>query len=144
MPHETMIKVRYSDTDCSGVVHHANYLVFFEIARIDMVNKIGIDHSKLEAEGYFFAVVGGKQRYHAPALYGDELRVQTYLRSVSKIRINFEFKILRGEVSIATGETELLSLSRPPNPRPTPMSDEVLKKARQYVEPIESGTGAES
>src|ERR1700735_2370377 len=77
---EARVRVRYAETDQMGVVYHANYLIWFEVGRVEFIRQLGLDDKSMEQEeGCGIAVVDVSVRYKAPARYDDELVVQTRL-----------------------------------------------------------------
>jgi acyl-CoA thioester hydrolase len=93
---ETRVRVRYAETDQMGVVYHANYLVWFEIGRVEFIRQLGLDYKSMEREeGCGIAVVDVSARYKAPARYDDELIVQTRLLAARGPVIRFGYKIVR-------------------------------------------------
>ena len=104
--HVTSLRVRYAETDRMGVVYYANYLVYFEVARVEYLRAAGADYRALEEEGYLAPVVEARCRYHAPAYYDDLLRVETRLVDVRRARFGFDYRVLRGaDELIAAGHT---------------------------------------
>tara|TARA_B100000886_G_scaffold302464_1_gene232528 strand:- start:111 stop:509 length:399 start_codon:yes stop_codon:yes gene_type:complete len=86
--------VRYYETDKMGIVHHSNFLRYLEIARLEWLNKLGIDYSEIEKKGIILPVVDVNISYKQPARYGDTLRVQVFLKNRPKVTIDFEYKII--------------------------------------------------
>ena len=112
---EARVRVRYAETDQMGVVYHANYLVWFEIGRVELMRQRGLDYKRLEIkEGCFIAVVEATARYKAPARYDDELIVETTVKTVRGPVIRFGYRILRAEdgVLLCEGETVHVVLGR--------------------------------
>jgi acyl-CoA thioester hydrolase len=109
------VRVRYAETDQMGVVYHANYLVWFEVGRVELMRQRGIDYKRMETEdGCCIAVVEATARYKAPARYDDELIIATEVRSVRGPIIRFGYKILRAEdnLLLCEGETVHVVLGR--------------------------------
>jgi acyl-CoA thioester hydrolase len=105
---EARVRVRYAETDQMGVVYHSNYLVWFEIGRVELIRSMGLDYKRMEAEeGCGIAVVDVHVRYRAPARYDDELVVRTTLLAARGAVIRFGYKILRvaDGVLLCEGET---------------------------------------
>jgi acyl-CoA thioester hydrolase len=105
---ETRVRVRYAETDQMGVVYHANYLVWFEVGRVEFIRMLGLDYKSMEAdEGCGIAVVEATARYRAPARYDDELIVETSLLAARGSVIRFGYRILRvaDGVLLCEGET---------------------------------------
>jgi acyl-CoA thioester hydrolase len=104
---EARVRVRYAETDQMGVVYHSNYLIWFEIGRVELIRSMGLDYKQMEAEGCAIAVVDVHVRYRASARYDDELMVQTALLAARGAVIRFGYKILRIEdgLLLCEGET---------------------------------------
>jgi acyl-CoA thioester hydrolase len=106
--YETRVRVRYAETDQMGVVYHANYLIWFEVGRVELIRQLGLDYKRMEVEeGCGIAVVEASARYRAPARYDDELIVQTSLLAARGAVIRFGYKVLRAEdgLLLCEGET---------------------------------------
>src|ERR1700679_10179 len=94
----TRVRVRYAETDQMGVVYHANYLVWFEVGRVEFMRAHGLSYKEMEIEeGCMIAVVEATARYRAPARYDEELVVETRLQSARGTVIRFEYKVVRPE-----------------------------------------------
>jgi acyl-CoA thioester hydrolase len=112
---QTQLRVRYAETDQMGIVHHANYLVWFEIGRVEWLRQTGFDYKRMEAEDdCLIAVVEASCRYKAPARYDDELIVQTTLTAVRGYLLKFHYRLLRAgdDHLLAEGETTHVVISR--------------------------------
>jgi tol-pal system-associated acyl-CoA thioesterase len=95
MEHEIRVRVYYEDTDCMGVVYHANYLHFFERARTELLGAVGPSVREWTERGYIFPIYNVNVTFRAPARLGDDLKVTTTARQSSPFRITFEQKIER-------------------------------------------------
>ncbi len=94
--HETLLRVRYAETDKMGVVYHANYLIWFEIGRTEYCRERGITYRDMEESGDAFLVVAESYcRYKAPAFYDDELIVRTHLTELRRRSMRFGYEIVR-------------------------------------------------
>ncbi len=104
---ETRVRVRYAETDQMGVVYHANYLVWFEVGRVEFIRQTGLDYAAMEREGALIAVVEVTARYTAPARYDEELLVRTTLAGLRGPIVRFRYAILRAsdEMLLCEGET---------------------------------------
>ena len=106
--HETMIRVRYSETDKMGIVYYANYLVWFEIGRTDYCRARGFSYRDMEESDNSFLVVAESYcRYKAPAYYDDELIIRTHITELRKRSLRFGYEIIRAsdDTIVAEGET---------------------------------------
>ncbi len=97
MTHIFPIRVYYEDTDMAGIVYYANYLRYIERARSDWVREAGVDQNAMRADGVVFVVSRVEADYLSPARFDDALRVETTLERLSRVRMVFRQKVLRGE-----------------------------------------------
>lgn len=93
--HHTPIEVRLVETDLMSFVHHSNYLVYFELARIDFLQKQGISYAQLVKAGTHYPVVESNLRYHLPAFFSDLLDVETWVGSAGRVSLEFCSRIFR-------------------------------------------------
>ena len=115
----TTLRVRYPETDQMGVVYHANYLVWFELGRTELMRRLGCPYAEVEhRDGVHFPVIEAGARYLAPARYDDLLTVRTRLVSATRIRVRFEYGLTRpsDETDLATGFTEHAAVDRDGRP----------------------------
>ncbi|MGB0744971.1 MAG: acyl-CoA thioesterase [Opitutales bacterium] len=98
-------RVRYVETDRMKVVHHKNYLVWFEAARIEMLDRIGLPYTEVEAAGCFIPVLGASVEYKRPAFFDDRIEVHLYMREKPRARFHFEYEVQRDGELLATGRT---------------------------------------
>jgi acyl-CoA thioester hydrolase len=108
------VRVRYAETDTMGVVYYANYLVWFEVARTDLLRQAGWSYREMEADGYMLPVLEATCVYRQPARYDDELDVKTTGALVSPVRVKFTYEVVRpaDDVLLATGYTVHASIDR--------------------------------
>ena len=117
------VRVRYAETDQMGVVYHANYLVWFEVGRVELMRQRGLDYKRMESEdGCGIAVVEATARYKAPARYDDELIIETTVMRVRGPIIRFGYRVLRVEdgLLLCEGETLHIVVGRDMKRRPLP------------------------
>ncbi len=106
--YETRLRVRYAETDQMGVVYHSNYIIWFEVGRVEMLRELGFTYREMEGQdGTNLAVVEARCRFKAPALYDDLVVIRTRLVNVRDSLLHFTYEILRdGEGALlAEGET---------------------------------------
>jgi acyl-CoA thioester hydrolase len=103
----TALRVRYAETDRMGVVYYANYLVWFEVARADLMRSLGGTYREMEESGVFLPVIEAQCEYRRPARYDDEIEIRTTGAVVSPVRMTFEYRIsIKGQAGVAaTGRT---------------------------------------
>jgi acyl-CoA thioester hydrolase len=129
-PAVTRIRARYAETDQMGVVHHANYLIWMEVARVDFCREAGFRYRDLENDhGILLAVTEAGCRYLSPARYDDEIEIVTELTRANHRAVTFQYEMRSvptpgdGEKGrrIATGETSHMFLNRDLRPTTLPV-----------------------
>lgn len=93
--HSTRLRVRYGETDQGGVVYHGSYLLYFEVGRTEFLRELGHPYAEMERQGRMFPVVEAHVNYRASARYDDELRVETAIRRVGRVRLGIDTRIIR-------------------------------------------------
>ena len=121
------IRVRYAETDKMGVVYYANYLVWFEVARTDLLRQAGWSYREMEAGGYVLPVVEAHCAYRQSARYDDELDIRTRGLMLSPVRLRFDYQVVRAadEALLAEGHTVHASLDT--QGKPTRLPEQVLE-----------------
>ena len=104
---ETFFTVRYAETDQMGIVHHANYPVWFEAGRTDFIKKLGMPYSKIEESGLMLPLLELRCCYKGAARYEDEITVRTSLKEMTLTRVAFYYEVYKSNSPdiITTGET---------------------------------------
>src|SRR4051812_18600392 len=97
MEHEIELDVRYYETDGQGVVHHANYFQYFELARVEMLKAMGHHYADLERDGIFLVVHSITCKYHRPAKFGDRIRIRTKVVRATMARIEHAYQVFVGQ-----------------------------------------------
>ena len=117
--------MRYAETDTMGVVYYANYLVWFEVARTDVLRQAGWSYREMEADGYMLPVLEANCVYRQPARYDDEIDVRATGALVSAVRVKFVYDVVRAadDVLLASGYTVHASIDR--SGRPCRLPDRV-------------------
>jgi acyl-CoA thioester hydrolase len=114
MQHEIDIEVRYYETDGQGIVHHANYFQYFELARVKMLKEKGHDYAELERRGIYLVVHSVGCRYLRPAQFGDTLRLITTVTRATAARIDHAYQVIRAGdgVGLAEGQSTIACVDR--------------------------------
>jgi acyl-CoA thioester hydrolase len=97
--HDSAIAVRYAETDAMGVVHHASYIVWFEVARTEWLAAQGHRYADLEKEGYFLVVTEVNARYSKPVRYGDPIIVRSYPSEVKSRALQFTYEVINADTN---------------------------------------------
>lgn len=109
--HDYEFRVRYQETDAQGVVHHANYLNYFEMGRVEMLRAGGACYRELEKSGVMLVVSEAKVNFVRPAYYDDLLVVRTEVEKARGARIRHAYRISRGDEVLVEGYTIVASVS---------------------------------
>lgn len=123
---ETEIRVRYQETDQMGIAYHANYLVWFEIGRTELMRSIGLPYLEFEKSGLYLPVLKAYCEYKHAARYDDLLTVITFIESLQYVRTVFNYEIRREDKKIAVGYTEHVFINEAGRPV-------VLKKISPFL-----------
>ena len=105
--HEITIRPRYHETDAQGHVHHATYLQYFELGRVEQLRAGGIEYAEMERDGTHLVVSDVSCRYYQPCRFGDTLRLAIETVSARGARIRHAYRLYRGEELLAEGETTI-------------------------------------
>lgn len=137
---QTRIRVRYAETDQMGVVYYANFFVWFEVGRVELLRQLGFTYKLMETEDdCHFPVVEANCRYKSPARYDDELLLETRVLALRRSVIKFGYRLLRPlsgseEMKLlAEGETTHVTVNRSLRKVPLP---------RKYAELLSARTAA--
>jgi acyl-CoA thioester hydrolase len=112
------VRVRYSETDQMGVVYHANYFVWFEVGRTDLLRSAGWTYRELEQDGVSLPVIQAQCDYRLPARYDDELEIRTTGAILTHVRVEFTYQVVRvaDGALLVTGHTVHAALDRAGRP----------------------------
>ncbi len=117
---EVMVRVRYSECDPMSVAHHSAYPVWFEIARTDLLRRLGNAYRDLESAGVTFVVARMSLRYHKPAKYDDDLTIICEAAPSMGVKVEHAYEVRRGDELLATGQTTLVCIDREGRLKPIP------------------------
>lgn len=101
------LQVRFCETDLMGIVHHANYLTYFEAGRVDWLHRRGVSYDTWTKQGVHLPVVETRLRYRKAARFDDVLLVETTCAAVTRVTVRFDYRILRGDALLCEGDTLL-------------------------------------
>jgi acyl-CoA thioester hydrolase len=110
--HTIPIRVRYTEVDSMGYLHHSRHLQYFEMGRIEMLRATGVSYADVEQLGVLFVVVKVAVNYKAPARYDDELVLTTRIVRQTRARIDHEYELRKGHTLVAEGSTTIACVGR--------------------------------
>lgn len=123
------LTVRYAETDAQGVVHHANYLVWFEEGRSDYLRQNGLCYSDIERSSYFVVVVEAELQYKAPAFYEDRITIETTLQRAKGKILEFTYRA-RNQAGTTLADGRTLHVVLGADKRPASLPAAFLDKLR--------------
>lgn len=126
--HYTYVKVRYAETDQMGVVHHGNYAEYLEMSRIDWLGQFGISYKKMENEGIMLPVYSMQFKFIKPATFDDILKIETRLKKIPQVKIEFEYSIYNQEQELLTTASTVLVFMDSVSRKPIKCPDFILEK----------------
>lgn len=112
MTGETQIRVRYAETDRMGLLHHANYLVYFEQARTELLRDQGLTYKGMEDGGFFLVITNIEVKYKSPAKYDDLLTIKTTVSRTTAVRIDHTYVVTCEGRTVAEGKSTLACVNR--------------------------------
>lgn len=110
--HDLTIRVRYCETDAMGFLHHSQFVNFYEMGRTELLRAQGGTYREIEESGLYLVVVKLVCNYHSPAKYDDLLTLRTKVELVSAVKIEYSFKLFRGDTLLATASSVLACVDR--------------------------------
>jgi acyl-CoA thioester hydrolase len=117
---EITIRVRYAETDRMGLLHHANYLIYFEQGRTELLRSQGLSYRDMEDQGFLLVLTKVLVRYRAPARYDDLLTLRSTVLRTTLVKIEHRYEILRDGQLLAEGETTLGCVDKDGKVQPLP------------------------
>lgn len=118
--HDMSIRVRYAETDRMGLLHHANYFVYFEAGRTELLRQRGVSYRDIEDAGHYLVIIDAGCKFKRPAYYDDLLTLRTIVARVSHVKIVHHYQVLRDGVLLAEGHTTLACVDKDGKPQPLP------------------------
>lgn len=131
---EKQIEIRYAETDMMGVVYHANYLIWCEIGRTQIVKDLGFSYAQLEADGYMSPVLDFSIQYKAAMRYGQTATVRTWVESHSRVKTTYGYEILHEDGTVAATATSLHTIVKRENFRPVSFAKVHPEWHEKYLE----------
>ena len=129
---ESEIRVRYGETDKMGYVYYGNYPLYYEVARTDMIKKLGLSYSKMEESGIIMPVASLSVKYIRPAFYDDLLTIKCMVKNLPEMRIVFEYEVFNEQGKlINTGETVLVFVDNTTK-KPTQIPSDLLNELKKH------------
>ncbi len=129
---ETKLKVRYSETDQMGIVHHGNYAQYLELARIDWLSRLGISYKSMEENGIMLPVFTLDLKFKKSAFFDDELTVKTSMKKIPTVKIIFDYEIFNSHQELLTVASTTLVFVDSKTRKPIACPSYLLEKIKNY------------
>ncbi|NQT47066.1 MAG: acyl-CoA thioesterase [Candidatus Omnitrophica bacterium] len=129
--HKIDLRVRYEETDQMGVVYYSNYLVWFEIARTELLRSVSLPYAELEKEGIYLVVAGASCQYKSPLKYDDLITIETRIGCVGKTSMAFDYIVLKKGKVAAEGKTSHVFTNR--SFKPCRIPEKVTEAISDYL-----------
>ncbi len=127
------VRVRYAETDQMGYCYYGNYATYYEVARVNILRKIGISYSELEKQNYQMPVLDFNIKYIKPAYYDDELTILCKIPQIPKVRIKFDYESYnQNKEMINFGSTTLVFIDKLTK-KPVNCPKILLDKLNQFI-----------
>lgn len=120
------IRVRYAETDAMGYLHHAQYFVYFEIGRTELLRVNGLCYADMERMGMFYVVARLECRFRAPARYDEQLTLTTTTERMTRVRVDHAYRLSRAGLVLAEAASTLALVGR--DGRPMPLPDDLFER----------------
>ncbi len=104
--HSVSVRVRYYETDAMGIVHHSNYIRWFEVARTDYLRSVGLPYRELEESGTMSPVIGIRCDYLHSARYDDQLTIHAWVSGYNGVRLTIRYAVVRDQTVLCTGQSD--------------------------------------
>lgn len=106
------VRVRFAETDAMGVVYHANYLPWCEVARLELIGSIGLSYRKMNEDGFHLPVVEAHLNYKRPAKFDDIVEIKASIKTKPSIKVKVEYEMYANGVLLVSGYTMHVFVNR--------------------------------
>lgn len=136
------VPVRFAETDAMGVVHHSNFIVWFEAGRIAWLDAVGVPYTEIAAGGHHFSVTGVQAEYRAPARFGDVVCIETRVDRLRSRQVSFVYTIRRQSSNdlLVTGRSDHICVDL--EGRMAKIPDGVMERLLHGAETLAEKSGA--
>lgn len=130
---ETVVRVRYAETDAMGVAYHGNYFAWFEVGRTEYLRRLGMAYTTVEALGLHLPVVECRARFISPVRYDDEIVIAATVTRLDRLRIHYGYDLRERQTgrALATGETYHVFVNREGRPTRLPVDSDLWQRLRR-------------
>lgn len=133
---EKEIEIRYAETDQMGVVYHANYLIWLELGRTQLIEDLGFTYAGMESQGFLSPVTDISIQYKAALRYGQKARVKTWVESHGRLRTTYGYEVLHEDGTLAAKAKSEHVVVKKENFRPVPLAKAAPEWDAKYKEVV--------
>lgn len=119
MTHDFKMSVWYVDTDQMGIVHHSNYIRYYEAARCDMMKQTGISYAEVEKQGIMMPILDVTSKYISPLYYGEDITIRVSIREIPTVRVTFYYEVFNSADKLVNVGSTTLGFMHADTRRPT-------------------------
>lgn len=130
---ETQLRVQYYETDQMGVVHHSNYIRYFEIGRTELMRSIGLCYNRLENSGTVMPITNVEVRYFYPAYYDDVISIKSFIKEIPKARIVFYYEIYNEQKKLLVEGSTTLAFVNKETGRPQRAPEKMIQTLSEHL-----------
>ena len=130
---ETQLRVQYYETDQMGVVHHSNYIRYFEIGRTDLMRRMGLCYKNLEDSGTVMPITNVEVRYLYPAYYDDIICIKSFIKELPKARIVFNYEIYNAQGKLLADGSTTLAFVNKETGRPQRAPEKMIQTLSEHL-----------
>lgn len=127
---EISFRIRYAETDQMGVVYHGNYAQYFEMGRVEWLRNLGFSYKSMEESGVMLPVISLQVQFKKPAVYDDMITVETRLKKMPSVKIEFDFTIYNENKEVLVEATTVLVFMDMKTKKPIKCPDYILEKIK--------------
>lgn len=127
---EISFRIRYAETDQMGVVYHGNYAQYLEMGRVEWLRSLGYSYKSMEESGVMLPVISLQMKFKKPAVYDDLITVETRLKKMPSVRIEFDFTIYNESKEVLVEATTVLVFMDMKTKKPIKCPDYLLEKIK--------------
>jgi len=133
LSYETQLRVQYYETDQMGVVHHSNYVRYFEIGRTELMRHIGLSYLDLENSGIIMPIANVEVRFFYPARYDDIIYIKSSIKEMPKARITFNYEVYNKQRKLLADGSTTLAFVNKVTGRPQRAPEKMIQTLAEYL-----------
>jgi acyl-CoA thioester hydrolase len=130
--HETQLRVQYYETDQMGVVHHSNYIRYFETGRTELMRNLDLSYIELENSGIVMPITAVEVKYLYPAYYDNIIRIRSFIKEIPKVRVTFYYEIYNEQEKLLVEGSTTLAFVNKTTGRPQRVPEKMIQVLSEH------------